>query len=279
MNGIISYFESISSLHRTLILAGGLFFFYLLEYIIPYFRFNYNKIRHAGINVLFTITTAAVNFILAFLIVWSCDLVQINRFGLLYLIELPAWAFLLAGLLLLDLIGAWVVHFLQHKIKWMWKFHLIHHADTYIDSTSANRHHPGESVFRLIFTVLAVLVSGAPVWVVMIYQSSSVLLAQFNHANIGLPRWLDKAISVVIVSPDMHKVHHHYVQPYTDSNYANIFSIWDRLFGTFRTINKNDIVYGIDTHMDPAEHSDVTNLMSMPFQKYRAPAGSKFSDG
>lgn len=278
MEAIKFYFEHISSWHRSLLLAGGLYFFYLLEYIIPYVSFSYHKARHAGINIFFTVTSAVVNFALAFLIVWSCDLVEAKKTGLLYLTSMPTWVFILIGLLLLDLIGAWLVHYLQHKIKWMWKFHLVHHADTYVDASTANRHHPGESVFRFIFTVLAVLISGTPIWLVMLYQSLSVLLSQFNHANISLPNRVDKAISLVLVSPNMHKVHHHYMQPYTDSNYANIFSIWDRIFGTFKTLDRKKLVYGIDTHMQPHEHSDIKNLMSIPFQEYRAPSGSKFSE-
>jgi len=272
------YFESIPSLHRSLILAGGLFLFYTLEYIMPYLILGYNKIKHAGINIFFTITTAIVNFALAFLIVASCDFVQAKKIGILHLTDLPTSIFILGGLLILDLIGAWLVHFLQHKIKWMWKFHLIHHADTCIDATSANRHHPGESIFRLLFTVLAVFISGAPIWLVMLYQTVSALLSQFNHANISLPRKIDLALSFIIVSPNMHKVHHHYVQPYTDSNYANIFSLWDRLFGTFKTLDRDKLIYGIDTHMHAREHSSIKNLLSIPFQKYRAPTGSKFED-
>lgn len=276
METIKSYFQHIPSWHRSLILAGGLFFFYVLEYIIPYIRFSYRKARHAGMNIFFTATTAIVNFALAFLIVWSCDMVEAKNAGLLHLVTLPPWAFILLGLLLLDLIGAWLVHFLQHKIKWMWKFHLVHHADTFVDASTANRHHPGESVFRFVFTVLAVLITGAPIWLVMLYQTLSVLISQFNHANIRLPDAADKVISLVLVSPNMHKVHHHYVQPYTDSNYANIFSVWDRLFGTYRTLSRDKLIYGIDTHMHPKENADILNLMSVPFQKYRAPQGSKF---
>ncbi len=278
MESIKNYFENIPGWHRSLILACGLMLFYLLEYIIPYITFSYKKLRHAGINIFFTVTTAIVNFALAFLIVWSCDFVTDKKFGLLNIAALPLWAFILFGLLLLDLISAWLIHYLQHKIKWMWKFHIIHHADTYVDATTANRHHPGESVFRLSFTVLAVFITGAPVWLVMIYQSLSALLAQFNHANITLPKRLDHILSWIIVSPNMHKVHHHYVQPYTDSNYANIFSIWDRIFGTFRMLGKDQLVYGIDTHMNPGEHSNVKKLLSIPFQPYRVPAGSKFQN-
>lgn len=277
MEEVKYYFHHIPTWHRSLLLAGGLFLFYIIEYTIPYVRFSYQKVKHAGLNIVFTTTTAVVNFALAFFIVWSCDLVETNKTGILYIAQLPGWAFILVGLLLLDFIGAWLVHYLQHKIKWMWKFHLVHHTDAFVDASTANRHHPGESVFRFLFTVLAVLVSGAPIWLVMLYQSLSVLLSQFNHANISLPSGIDKAISLLLVSPNMHKVHHHYVQPYTDSNYANIFSLWDRMFGTFKTIDREKLVYGIDTHMLPHEHSNLKNLMSTPFQKYRAARGSKFN--
>jgi sterol desaturase/sphingolipid hydroxylase (fatty acid hydroxylase superfamily) len=160
----------------------------------------------------------------------------------------------------------------------MWKFHLVHHADTHVDTTTANRHHPGESVFRAAFTLLAVIATGADMWVVMVYQSMSALLSQFNHANFRLPRVVDNTLSWLIVSPNMHKVHHHYTQPLTDTNYGNIFSIWDRIFGTFVYVpDMNTLVYGIDTHMKPEENARIGNLLKIPFQEYRPPVG-KFSD-
>jgi sterol desaturase/sphingolipid hydroxylase (fatty acid hydroxylase superfamily) len=190
----------------------------------------------------------------------------------LYLLDLPLWVFMIAGLLLLDLIGAYFIHWLQHRTWWMWRFHLIHHTDPCVDTTTANRHHPGESVFRAVFAMLAVFVTGAPMWLVFLYQTLSVILSQFNHANIRLPNVLDKAISWLIVSPNMHKIHHHYRLPLTDTNYGNIFSIWDRLFGTFAEVaDIKQIVYGIDTHTQIEEHSRISNLLGIPFQPYRKP--------
>ena len=110
-------------------------------------------------------------------------------------------------------------------------------------------------------------------WMVFMYQAISVLLSQFNHANIVIPKWLDNTMSWVIVSPDMHKVHHHYVLPYTDSNYGNIFSIWDRIFGTFMTLDRDKIIYGIDSHMKPEENTRLGSLLKIPFEQYRKPVG------
>ncbi len=273
MEKLAAYFEGIPSSHRSAILVGGITIFWLIENAFPLFRFSYNKYRHAGINIFFTLTTIIVNFLLAFLLVKTSDWVVEKHIGILqWLPSLPLWARFITGLLLLDLIGAWLIHWIQHKVKWMWKLHLVHHTDTYVDTTTANRHHPGESLLRFIFTILAVAVSGAPMWIVFAYQSLSVALSQFNHANIRLPEAVDKVLSLVIVTPNMHHVHHHYQQPYTDTNYGNIFSIWDRLFRTFAKLDQNDLIYGVDTHMKREENSRLWNLLRIPFQKYRAPS-------
>lgn len=276
MNDIITYFDSIPSLHRALILAGGIALFWLIESAVPFVKFGYNKIQHAGINIFFTVTTIIVNFCLAVILISTAQWTVDNKFGLLnWLPEMNIWFFAIVGLLLLDLIGAYLAHLVEHKVKFLWRFHLIHHTDTWIDTTSGNRHHPGESVIRFVFTTLGVLIVGSPMWMVFLYQTLSVVATQFTHANIALPKKFDKVMSYFLVSPDMHKVHHHYVLPYTDSNYGNIFSVWDRLFGTFKTLDRDNLVYGVDTHMKPEEHNNLKNLLSIPFQKHRSPKGNE----
>jgi sterol desaturase/sphingolipid hydroxylase (fatty acid hydroxylase superfamily) len=264
------YWAHIPSAHRTLILVCGLLFFWILEGPLPLVQTPYRRLRHAGTNLFFTLTTLVVNFGFAFLTIKTCFWTSDHHFGLLYLLFLPPWLFVLLGLLLLDLVGAWLVHWVEHQVKWMWRFHIIHHIDQHVDATTANRHHPGESVLRAAFTLLAVAVTGAPVWILMLYQSASVLFAQFNHANIRLSPGLDRVLSWVIVSPDMHKVHHHFERPYTDSNYGNIFSLWDRLFGTFRRLPPAGLRYGLDTHMSEGERDRIGDLLGAPFQPYRA---------
>ena len=170
---------------------------------------------------------------------------------------------LIVGLLLLDLVGAYLVHWVEHQIPWMWRFHIIHHSDTKVDATTALRHHPGESVFRAAFTLLAVLVTGAPIWMVMLYQSLSALLSQFNHSNLKLPLWVDKSIGYILVTPRMHRVHHHEVVPYTDANYGNMFSIWDRIFGTYEHLETDQIIYGLDV-FDKRE-GNLRDLLGLPF--------------
>jgi len=274
MNSIINYFQHIPSLHRALILAGGISFFWLIETAIPLLSFQYNKWKHAGINIFFTITTIIVNFGFALLIVLTSDWCLKHHVGVLQWISMPAWLQMITGLLLLDLIGAWLIHYIQHKVKWMWKFHIIHHSDTHVDTTTANRHHPGESIFRAVFTTLAVFICGAPMWLVFLYQSLSVVLAQFNHANIKMNKRVDKLLTYVIVTPRMHRVHHHYMRPETDTNYGNLFPFWDKLFGTYSKMPVEQVRYGIDI-LEGHNDEDIKDLLKIPFGNYSKSENSK----
>jgi sterol desaturase/sphingolipid hydroxylase (fatty acid hydroxylase superfamily) len=277
MQNIINYFSHIPSSHRAALLVCGIAFFWLVETAFPLFHFSYKKWRHVGINIFFTITTILVNFSLAVILLKTTTWAQTNQFGLLFLLpNLNIWLYTLLGLMLLDLIGAYLAHFVQHKVRWLWMFHLIHHTDRHLDTTSGNRHHPGESVVRFFFTAVAMVVLGAPIWLFMLYQSCSIVFTQFTHANIQLPQWADKILSWLIVTPNMHHVHHHNIQPYTDCNYANIFALWDRLFGTYKYLHPTQITYGIDTYMAENETDNLQSLLAIPFKEYRPPVGAKF---
>lgn len=267
IDAIAQYFSNIPSSHRSLLLVGGIAFFWCLETISPLFVFRYNKWKHAGVNLVFTLTTIAINFALAFLLLRATDWAQENDLGILaWLKSTPVLVQLTIGLLLLDLVGAYLAHWVEHKVHVLWRFHAVHHSDPFVDTTTANRHHPGESLVRFTFTTLAVVLTGAPIWMVMLYQSLSVVLSQFNHANIGLPAIIDRWLSLVIVTPNMHHVHHHHQQPLTDRNFGNIFSIWDRLFGTFAAASKESLVYGIDSHPNAEETSNLRSLFLLPFR-------------
>ena len=257
------------SSHRSLILVGGLTIFMLIENAAPLFALKYDRLRHTALNVFFTITTILVNFSMAFLILWAADWVVASNFGVLQWITIPFWFELIIGLLLMDLIGAWLAHYIEHHVTWMWQFHAVHHTDQNVDTTTANRHHPGESVIRFVFTCLAVFIVGAPVWLVFLYQSMSVVLSQFNHSNVRMPLWLDNAILTVFCTPNMHRVHHHYRMPYSDMNYGNIFSFWDKIFGTYVRVDNDKLVYGLDTHMNAQEANNAWELLKIPFIGYR----------
>lgn len=279
METIIAYFETIPSLHRSLILIGGLTFFWILEGSFSLFNFQYKKCKHALPNVFFTLTTVVINFVLAFLLLNTSDWTVKNEFGILFwLTDLPLWADAILGLLLMDLIGAYLPHWTEHRVKPLWMIHLVHHSDHYVDTTTANRHHPLESLVRFGFTLFGVFIIGANMGIVMLYQSLSLISTQFNHANIKLPKKIDLYLSYFLVSPDMHKTHHHYRLPYTDSNFGNIFSIWDRLFGTYLSFDREKLVYGVDVFYDKEANGKISTLIKQPFQPYSKPTLSPESE-
>ena len=278
MSQIIDFFANVPLIFRTGILLGGIVLFWILEGIIPLYLFKYKKGIHAFLNLLFTTTTAIIGFGFAFLLLKSTEIVNENQFGVIHLFDFPLVFEVIISLLILDLIGAYLVHFIEHKVPWMWKFHVVHHSDKNVDVTTGLRHHPGETVFRILFTILGVYISGASIGMVMLYQSISVLFAHITHANISLPKNLDRVISYILVTPNMHKVHHHFKLPFTDTNYGNIFSIWDRLFGTYSYVDDSkSIVYGIDTHINDKKIDSFSDLLLIPFKKIKKTNQSKFS--
>lgn len=272
MNEIINYFENIPSLHRGLLIVGGINFFWFLEGLFPLVRFNYKKWHHALPNFFFTLTTILINLSMAFLLLRMSDWTINKSFGLLQWIpNLPLWTEVILGVMLLDFVGAYLPHYTEHRIKPLWMIHLVHHSDPNVDITTANRHHPLESIVRFSFTLLGVFILGTSISIIMFYQALSVVSTQFSHANIRLPKKLDRWISYFLVSPDMHKIHHHYRLPYTDNNYGNIFSIWDRLLGTFSYFDREKIIYGVDVFPDMVKNTKIGSLLKQPFEKYQKP--------
>lgn len=271
MDAFIAYFSDMPTLHRSGLLVGGLTLFLLIENAAPLFSLKtYSRVKHTGLNIFFTLTTVIVNLIMASILVWAADWVVANDFGVMqWMSGMPFILTAIVGLMLMDLLGAWLVHFIEHKVTWMWKFHVVHHTDQHVDTTTANRHHPGESVIRFVFTTAAVFIVGAPIWMIFVYQSLSLVMTQFNHSNVAMPKWLDDALVLVFCTPNMHRVHHHYRQPYSDTNYGNIFSFWDKIFQTYVVVDNKKLVYGVDTHMDKTEVDSVGYLLKIPFLPYR----------
>ena len=276
MYELINYFENIPTIHRSILIVGGITIFWFLEGLFPLVRFNYKKWQHAIPNFFFTLTTIVINLSMAFLLLNTSDWTIHNNFGLLQWIPgLTLWGEIILGVLLLDFVGAYLPHYTEHRINPLWMIHLVHHSDPNVDTTTANRHHPLESIIRFLFTLFGVFIIGTSIGIVMLYQALSLVSTQFNHANIRLPKKLDQWISYIIVSPDMHKIHHHYRLPYTDTNFGNIFSIWDRMFGTFSNYEREKIIYGVDVFPDEKKNSQIKSLLKQPFEKYRRPTMEK----
>ena len=268
---VIAYFQDLEKhpVQRLAFLTGGLLVFWIIEGSIPLIKPSYKKtkVRHAAVNFGFTIIHLLIHTFLAVLIVLLSDWCGQQQFGLVYWTNAGIFGTIVISFLVLDFFGGWLVHITEHKVRFLWRFHVVHHADNNVDVTTGLRHHPVESVLRGIFFFMGIFVSGAPMYAVMIFQTLLVLSTAFTHANISLPRWLDKALSLILVSPNMHKVHHHWKQPFTDSNYGAVLSIWDRLLGTFMKLEPKDIHYGLDRYYPNEKDEDFMHLMKKPFQK------------
>lgn len=241
-----------------------LLFSWSLESSFPLFNLKYKKWKHAAVNLIFLATTLVINFIFGIATISVFKYITINQIGFLYLVELPIWAELLIAILFLDFFAQYVVHFLLHKIKWMWKFHMIHHSDTKVDATTGTRHHPGDYMMREVFALAAVILLGAPFAFYMVYRIATIFFTYFTHANITMPDWLDKTLSYVFVTPYTHKFHHHFERPWTDTNFGNIFSLWDRIFGTFVYDDPKKIIYGLDV-LDGKLDENVGYQFKVPF--------------
>ncbi len=268
---LIDYFQTLESrpVERLVFLVGGMLLLWMIEGAIPLLSLQYKKtkLRHASINFSFTLIHLLIHTGFAIFIIAVSDACRNSGIGITNWFHTSvAWTIVIS-FIILDFFGGWLVHLVQHKTRMLWRFHIIHHSDNNVDVTTGLRHHPVESVLRGVFFLAGVLVAGAPMYAVMIFQTLLVLATQFTHANIRLPDWIDKPISYIIVSPNMHKVHHHYQQPYTDSNYGAVLSIWDRLFGTFRQLKPNQIKYGLDRYYPNEQDENFGMLMRKPFGK------------
>ena len=269
-----NYFQTLEQrpVERFIWIVGGMLLLWIIEGAIPLLGMTYkkSKLRHGTINFSFTVIHLLIHTGFAVVIILISDWCKQNQFGIIYWTNASLLSTIVIGFLTLDFFGGWLVHIVEHKVNLLWRFHIVHHADNNVDVTTALRHHPIESVLRGIFFLMGVFVSGAPMYAVMIFQTLLVLFAQFSHANISLPRWLDKMLSYVLVSPNMHKVHHHWQQPYTDSNYGAVLSIWDRMFGTYKKLDPSQIHYGLDRYYPNERDEDFIMLMKKPFQKLDA---------
>lgn len=264
MEEFLAFFEGMTSLQKLAWIFICLTFSWVLEFGRPLFSLDYKKIKHAGVNLIFLSTSLIINVLFGLATVGVFFWIAENNFGLLNWVSLPSWIELLIGVMILDFMAQYYVHYLLHKVKWMWKFHMVHHSDTNVDATTGTRHHPGDYLLREVFALVAVFFGGIPIGVYLFYRIVTVFFAYFTHANINMPYWLDKTLSYVIITPNMHKFHHHFERPWTDTNFGNIFSFWDRIFGTMVYDDPRKVVYGLDV-LDGDLDENVGYQFKVPF--------------
>ncbi len=202
-----------------------------------------------------------------------------HEYGLLNQVSWPAWVKVVVSLVLLDL-AIWAQHLASHKIPVLWRLHKVHHADRDIDVTTAVRFHPIEIALSMLWKIVVVMALGAPPLAVFLFEVILNACAMFNHANVALPRWADAILRLVVVTPDMHRVHHSVLQREHDSNYGFNLSLWDRLFRTYTAQPKGGhqgMTIGLTSYQS-AEPSKLGWSLILPFR--RSPSlGNKSESG
>lgn len=250
---------------RLLALVMGCAFLWSLESVVPLYVYEKNRLRRALPNITLTVLLVLTNLVLSFATVGVSNFVVNREFGLLFLLPtLPTWLTALLGIMALDFF-TYVAHLLMHKSWLGWQFHRVHHSDYEVNVTTAFRQHPGETVWRILWYGLAVALFGISPFVLVLYLTISTLNAQLEHTNIKLRESVDRVLRILFVTPNMHKVHHSREQYQTDTNYSNIFSVWDRISGTYTsTIDFSRLRYGLDG-FDEAKKQTLPALLKLPF--------------
>lgn len=226
-----------------------------------------DKLRHSTLNALFVLTALPIELVLSVACLGASHWASSHHVGLVWLFPDPGSPWLRYGVVfvLLDL-GDYVYHRFMHHTPWLWRFHLVHHTDQVVDSSTTVREHPGETIIRGMFLVLWTLLLGASYEVLLLRQAAETVSAVLAHSAVRMPERLAVGLGWLFVTPNLHHVHHHHVLPYTDRNFGGVLSIWDRLFGTFAELEAADCVFGLDTHMAPEPCARFTSLIGMPFE-------------
>jgi sterol desaturase/sphingolipid hydroxylase (fatty acid hydroxylase superfamily) len=240
----------------------------------PLFVGRTRRVSHNAVNLGLAAINAALAAVLAFGIVAVTEFAGDHHFGLLRMLGLQQGLQWAAALVLFDCWQYWW-HRLNHRVRFLWRFHAVHHADAEMDASSGVRFHTGELILSFCARLLVLPLIGMTVSQLVVYEAVSLPVILFHHSNIRLSAGADRSLRWLIVTPWMHAVHHSRWRPETDSNYSSCLSIWDRLFGSFRLrANPQEISLGLDD-WEEREWRRLLGLWLAPFRRSpRQPAAT-----
>jgi sterol desaturase/sphingolipid hydroxylase (fatty acid hydroxylase superfamily) len=209
--------------------------FALTEYFLPKRTARRLTQRRWVTNISLGIIDALmVRLLLPGITIAAAVLAENLKFGLFHWTIMPLWIVLPLSIMMFDW-AIWLQHLITHKVHFLWRLHRVHHSDIDFDVTTGIRFHPLEILLSLIYKAAFILLLGLPAWIVFVCEVILNAMAVFSHANLRIIPGVERILRVLIVTPDMHRIHHS-IQPHeTDSNYGNFLSIWDRLFNTYRS--------------------------------------------
>jgi sterol desaturase/sphingolipid hydroxylase (fatty acid hydroxylase superfamily) len=226
------------------------------------------KWTHTRLNIALLLLTLPVQLVMTIAVMTAAAWVTINHWGLLHVLpgETSVWSKYVFAFILLDFCD-YVYHVTMHKFGWLWRFHIVHHSDRDVDVSTTVREHPGETFVRVCFLIVWVFLIGAGWQVLLLRQTAETTFNLTSHSKCRLPSWLDRILGWVFITPNLHHVHHHYQQPYTDCNYGDVFSVWDRLFGTYAELRTSDTIFGVDTQPGKAATENFREIVWNPLRR------------
>jgi sterol desaturase/sphingolipid hydroxylase (fatty acid hydroxylase superfamily) len=192
---------------------------------------------------------------------------ETHEMGILRILEIPESVAIVASIVLLDL-AIYLQHLIFHAVPLLWRLHRVHHADLDFDVTTGVRFHPIEILLSMGIKFLVIVTLGPPIWAVLIFETLLNVTAMFNHSNVAMPAWIDRILRFVLVTPDMHRVHHSIDRAETNSNFGFCFSLWDRLLGTYKeapALGHLAMTIGVSGLRDPDKVINLKGMLAIPF--------------
>ncbi len=234
----------------------------LLEIAVPLFATSANRDRRTA-NLGLTSLSFLSNWLLSSTA--AILALSLRPAGLMATVAWSPTVQIVVGVLLLDFSVGYLSHYTLHMSSFLWRFHRIHHSDEFVDVTTTYRTHPVETVWRFLFAVVPVWIVGIPAQAVVMQRLLQAAWGVMEHSNVRLWRPLDRLLSLVWVTPNVHKIHHSRALAETNSNYGNVLTLYDRLLGTFTPSDRaHSVVYGLDD-TDPSQAASFPGLLTMPF--------------
>ena len=253
------------TVERGFIGIGGLMLLLLAESVWPFRRPLESRWRRYAINLFIAGSNALfLSVLLGGLLVSIYHHFELQRFGVLHQLGIDSWWNVAVTVIVLDGV-TYLWHRAYHGMPAMWRMHRVHHSDRELDVTTSGRFHLTEMVLSAVFRLGVLAVLGAAVSSVVIFEIVFGLLNQLEHSNLRIPEPLETALRWIIVTPDMHRIHHSQETAHTNSNYSTIFSWWDRLLGTYQFgANQHALIIGLPEYQRP-EDVAFGKILAMPF--------------
>jgi sterol desaturase/sphingolipid hydroxylase (fatty acid hydroxylase superfamily) len=260
------------STHETTIrlaaFAGVFLVMAVWEVLTPRRRLTQSRASRWASNLgLVVLNTLLLRLLFPAAAVGVAALCNARQWGLFNQIDVPVWLAVVASVVVLDGV-IYLQHVMFHAVPALWRLHRVHHTDLDFDVTTGTRFHPVEIILSMLIKFAAIVLLGPPLLAVVIFEVLLNATSMFNHGNVWLPLWLDRYLRLLIVTPDMHRVHHSHLEHETNSNFGFNLSLWDRMLGTYRDQPEDGhtgMLIGIDTWRDPAHCVHFAGLLLQPF--------------